>query len=338
MHNRREGMKLIGAAVLTALSESVRADTPPPATPAKLRLALIVETLGTRLNDAIRDGGLEAAKEFDAIELIYAGPVKGTAQEQIELVNAMVAQRVQGIMISAVDANALLPACKKALSRGVKVASFEAPVAPGGRLFHLEAYDEAGAGVKLLQLIAKTLDRQGEVAVLAATENREAALERMKEEWVKAEYAELKLAAVVATAGTAEANFGAARDLIAKYPKLKAILALTPAGTAAAAKAAGETQTAAKILVSGVGFPSELQAAVDAGVVDSFATWNPLDLGYAVTHMMAQIVTGKVTNISDTSIAAGRIGEIELGHDGTAVLGDLTVIDKTNIGRYAKLF
>ena len=333
MHNRREGMKLIGAAVLTALSQRSQADAlPPPPAPAKLRLALIVRTLGTRLYDAVRDGGLEAAKEFDTIELVYAGPVNGTAQEQIELVEAMVAQRVEGIMISAVDANALLPACKKALLRGVKVVSFEAPVAPGGRLFHLDPFDAASVGVKGLQLIAKTLNHEGEVAVLAAAPGQEAAVQRMKEEWVKAEYAKLKLAAVVEAAETAEATLGAARDLIAKYSKLKAIVALTPTGTAAAAKAASG------IFVSGIGFPAALQAAEQAGVVDSFATWNPLDLGYCVTHMLAQIVTGKVTETSDTSIAAGRIGEIKLGHDGTAVMGDLMVIDKTNIDQYAKLF
>ena len=91
-------------------------------------------------------------------------------------------------------------------------------------------------------------------------------------------------------------------------------------------------------VVSGIGFPAELLAAEQAGVIDTFATWNPVDLGYSVAHMLAQIVTGRVTDTSDTSIEAGRIGEIKLGHDGTAVMGDLTVIDKTNIDQYAKLF
>jgi rhamnose transport system substrate-binding protein len=338
MHNRREGMKLIGAGLLSAIGQSSLAASPPtPAPSTGVRLGLIVKTLGTLVYDAVRDGGLEAAKEFDNVELIYAGPVKGTAQEQIELVETMVAQRVQGIMISAVDANALLPACKKALLRGVRVVSFEAPVAPGGRLFHLDPCDAASVGVRGLQLIAETLNDEGEVAVLSPASGQ-GRLRQMKEEWVKAKYARLKLVDVAETTDTTETNLNTARDLIAKHSKLGGIIGLTPTATAAAATASGATGGAAKVLVSGIGFPSELQASEQAGVIDTFATWNPVDLGYCVTHMLAQIVIGKVTDTKDTSIQAGRIGEVKLGHDGTAVLGDLIVIDKTNIERYAKLF
>jgi rhamnose transport system substrate-binding protein len=334
MRNRRNALKLMTAGALAGFA---RPGLAAPTPPTKLRLVMVAKALGIPLFDEIRDGGLEAAKELDTTELIYAGPVKATAQEQIQLVEAMIVQRVDGIMISANDANALVPICKKALLRGIKVVSFDAPVASGARLLQLEPCDPALVGVKCLQLIAKTLSYQGEVAILSGA-GQGAWLAPMKLEWVKPDYARLKLATLVQANDTADRSYSEAQQLLTKHPNLKGIVATTPVTTVAAAKAVLDAGAAGRVFVSGLGLPSEMKAAVEAGVTDTFAMWNPLDLGYSVTQMLAQIVTGKATGMPNTSIQAGRMGEIKLGPDGVAAMAELQIFDKSNIDKFAKLF
>ena len=162
----------------------------------KMRIAMVVKALGIGFFDACRDGGLEAAKELGNVELIYTGPTKTTAEEQIAVIDALIAQKVDAIAISANDTNALVPVCKKAMSRGIKVISFDSGVAPEGRIMHLNPSNNALIGAKCVQMIAKTINNEGDVAILSATAqatNQNTWIEEMKKEWAKPEYAKMKL-------------------------------------------------------------------------------------------------------------------------------------------------
>src|SRR5690349_2217193 len=90
---------------------------------AKYRVALVVKNLGNGFFEAAHQGGAEAAKELGDIELIYTGPTTPTAEGQIEIITSLIAQKVNAIVISANDPDALIPACKKAASRGITVLS-----------------------------------------------------------------------------------------------------------------------------------------------------------------------------------------------------------------------
>eukprot|EP01035_Chromulina_nebulosa_P054079 gene54079-74010_t len=67
------------------------------------KIALVVKALGIGFFDAVRDGGLEAAKELGNVDLIYTGPTTTTAEAQIAVIDALIAQKVDAIVISAND-------------------------------------------------------------------------------------------------------------------------------------------------------------------------------------------------------------------------------------------
>ena len=86
----------------------------------KMKIAMVVKTLGNGFFDAAHQGADEAAKELGNVEIIFTGPAKATAEGQIELINSLVAQKVDAIVVSANDPDALVPATKKAMGRGIK--------------------------------------------------------------------------------------------------------------------------------------------------------------------------------------------------------------------------
>ena len=155
------------------------------------RIAMVVKNLGNSYFDACANGAKEAAKEAGGFEVIYTASTKATAEEQIAVLDALVAQKVDGLIISANDPSALVPVCKKAAQRGTKVISFDSAVAPEGRLMHLNASSTPLIGAKQVQMIAKTLGGKGEVAILSAAStmtNQNSWIEAMKEEWKKPDY------------------------------------------------------------------------------------------------------------------------------------------------------
>src|SRR6218665_1866223 len=101
------------------------------------KIAVLVKSLGIRFFDAVNQGAQEAAKEIKNIEIIYTGPAKSTAEGQIEIINALISQKVPPIVISANDPDALAPSLKRAMGRGIKVLSFDSGVRKDGRMMHL---------------------------------------------------------------------------------------------------------------------------------------------------------------------------------------------------------
>ena len=335
MITRRDSFRLISAAALAAAAPGAvfAAD--------KMRVAMVVKALGIGFFDACRDGGLEAAKELGDVDLIYTGPTKTTAEDQIAVIDSLIAQKVNAIAISANDPNALVPVCKKALAKGITVISFDSGVAEGGRVMQLDPSNAELVGAKCVQMIANTLHNEGEVAILSATAqatNQNIWIGEMKKEWAKPEYAKMKLVSTVYGDDLADKSYRETQGLLKANPNLKGIIAPTSVGIVAAAKAVVDAGLVGKVYVTGLGLPSEMKGAVLAGATDTFAIWNPIDLGYSATMIAAMIASGKATGKPGTSVHAGRMGDIKIGADGSAAMSDPFTFDKSNIEKFAKIF
>ena len=282
-----------------------------------------------------------AAKELGNVEVIYTGPTKTTAEEQIAVIDSLIAQKVDAIAISANDTDALVPVCKKAMARGIKVISFDSGIAKDGRIMHLNPSNNTLIGSKLVQMMAKTLHNEGDVAILSATStatNQNIWIEEMKKEWAKPDYAKMKLVTTVYGDDVADKSYRETQGLIKAYPNLKGIVAPTSVGIVAAAKAVADAGLTGKVYVTGLGLPSEMKGAVLAGATDTFAIWNPIDLGYSAITIAAQIQSGKATGAPGSTIHAGRMGDIKIGEDGQAAMADPFTFDKSNIEKFAKIF
>jgi rhamnose transport system substrate-binding protein len=336
--NRRDALKLVGAAALVGASSLTLSSV---AKAADIRVAMVVKALGIGFFDACRDGGEEAAKEAGGVELIYTGPTKTTAEEQIAVIDSLIAQKVDAIAISANDPNALVPVCKKAMERGIKVISFDSGVAPEGRIMHLNPSNNALIGSKCVQMIAKTINNEGEVAILSATAqatNQNIWIEEMKKEWAKPEYAKMTLVTTVYGDDVADKSYREMQGLIKAYPNLKGVIAPTSVGIVAAAKAVVDAGLVGKVFVSGLGLPSEMKSAVLAGATDTFAIWNPIDLGYSATMIAIALVRGAADGKPGSKVTAGRMGEIAIGDNGDAAMADPFTFDKSNIEKFAAIF
>ena len=69
---------------------------------------LVPKNLGNPYFDAANKGAQEAAGEL-GLTVLYQGSSTADATEQIQLINALIAQEVSGLAISANDADALVP-------------------------------------------------------------------------------------------------------------------------------------------------------------------------------------------------------------------------------------
>jgi rhamnose transport system substrate-binding protein len=307
----------------------------------KTRIAMVVKNLGNGFFDAAHQGADEAAKQLGNVEVIYTGPTTPSAEGQIEIINALISQKVDAIVISANDPNALVPITKKAMARGIKVVSFDSGVAPEGRQMQLNPSNAELIGEKQIQMASDAAGGAGEIAILSASAqatNQNIWIGVMKKVLEKPEYARLKLVATVYGDDQSDKSYREAIGLLRSHPGLKAIIAPTTVGIVAASKAVVDEHLVGKVFVTGLGLPSEMAGHVKSGAVREFAIWNPIDLGYAATYAADQFVKGTATAKPGASISVGRLGSVTLDAGGEAALGPPFTYNSGNIDKFAKLF
>jgi len=323
----------------TALAAALGFAVGPAMAQETIRVGLVPKALGIGFFDAANKGAEEAAKELGGVEIIYTGPTSTTAEGQIETVNALVAQKVDAIAISANDPDALVPALKKAMQRGIKVISWDSGVAPEGRIVHLNPSSNALIGEMCVKLAAQVAGSgEAEIAILSATPtstNQNIWIEEMKK--VLPEYPNLKLVATVYGDDLADKSYRETQALLKQYPNLKVIVAPTSVGIVAAAKAVEDAGLSGKVFVTGLGLPSELAGHVKAGTVVSFAIWNPIDLGYAAATLAVELARGEKGG-PDTTMKMGRLGDVTFDAEGAGAMGQPFIYDKSNVEEFAKIF
>ena len=269
------------------------------------------------------------------------GPSASTAEGQIEIIETLIAQRVDGIAISANDRDALIPVTKKAMAAGIKVISFDSGIAVGGRIIDLVPSVEELIGRQQVQLIAELTGYKGQIGIVSATSqatNQNAWIKWMYEEIKKPEYKDMEIVEVVYGDDAADKSYREAVSLFSKYPNLAGIISPTTVGVLAAAKAIEDEGLKGKVQLTGLGLPSEMQHYVENGTCGQMALWNPVDLGYTSIYILKSLIDGKVTGAEGDKIDAGRMGTITVGKDGNAVMGSPFVFNAGNIATYAAMF
>lgn len=303
-----------------------------------VKIALVVKALGIGFFEAAAKGAEEAAAELGDVEIIYTGPTDTTAEGQIEVINALIAQGVDAIAVSANDKDALVPALKKAMDRGITVISWDSGVAPEGRMMHLNPSSSALIGNTIIKLAADHMPDGGDVAILSASAtatNQNTWIEEAKK--VLPNYAGVNLVDVVYGDDLADKSYREAQGLIAKHPNLKAIIAPTTVGILAASQAVTDAGLIGKVNVTGLGLPSEMAGAVASGATVSFAIWNPIDLGYAATMLSYNINKGAKAE-PGAQIPMGRMGTATLDANNEAAMSDPFTYDKSNIEQFKSIF
>ena len=303
------------------------------------RIALVVKALGIGFFEAAAKGAEEAAKELGDVEIIYTGPTDTTAEGQIEVINSLIAQKVDAIAVSANDTDALVPTLKKAMDRGITVISWDSGVAPDGRLMHLNPSSSALIGNTIVKLAADHLPEGGDVAILSATTtstNQNVWIEEAKK--VLPNYPGINIVATVYGDDLADKSYRETQGLLQTYPDLKAIIAPTSVGIVAAAQAVTDAGKIGSVNVTGLGLPSEMAGHVKSGASKSFAIWNPIDLGYAATMIAYNLSNGSAKAEAGAEIPMGRMGTVKLDDNKEGAMADPFTYDASNIDQFSSIF
>ena len=228
------------------------------------------------------------------IEAIEKSPETTSADDQITIINELVAQGVKGIAIAANDAAALKGAIEAAKAQGVVVVTLDSDT-EGSQMFVNQAGVEQVAQV-LVDSVADMTGGEGEFAILSASStatNQNAWIAAMEEILKDAKYAGLKLVETVYGDDEPTKSTTETQNLLTKYPNLEVICCPTTVGILACAQTVLNTD-GCTVKVAGLGLPSEMKEYVgDDKVCPYMYLWNPIDVGNCAAYMIKAIADGK---------------------------------------------
>ncbi|NIH84460.1 rhamnose ABC transporter substrate-binding protein [Amycolatopsis granulosa] len=317
-------------------AQSTAQANPNAATKEGVKMAFLPKQLNNPYSDIEVGGGKTAMDELKG-QYKLVGPNDASASSQVSYINTLIQQQQDVIGIAANDPNAVCPSLNQARGTGMKVVAFDSDAAKDCRDVFINQATTEGIGEQLAKMAGELAGGSGEIAILSATPNatnQNAWIEVFKQQLAKPEYANLKLVKVAYGNDDDQKSFQEAQGLLQSYPNLKAIVAPTTVGIAAAARYISSSAYKGKVAVTGLGTPNQMREYVKDGTVTKFALWNPADIGYLAAYAGVALASGQITGAEGQRFKAGKLGEYTIGKDGEIVLGPPTVFDASNIDQY----
>jgi rhamnose transport system substrate-binding protein len=258
-----------------------------------LKIAVLPKAVNIPYFDAAFAGAKKACQEIGAT-CDQVGPTEATGAAQVQFINTVVQQQYDALVISAADANSIVPALKQAKSAGITVVTYDADVADdSARSAMIRPTTTDQIGKAQLKWISDAIGPQGgEIAILSAAataENQNAWIAVMKSDL--SNYQQLKLVDTVYGDDDAAKSAEKAAALLQSHPNLKGIISPTTVGIAAAAQYLSGSQYKGKVALTGLGLPSQMKAYVKDGTVKTFGLWDPAMLGYLGVYAAANVAS-----------------------------------------------
>ncbi len=283
---------------------------------------------------AANKGAQEAASALN-MQVIYKGPVNLDPAGQSQIITQWTDQHLDAITVSADDPNAVAPAMKQAMSAGIKVSAWNADAAKQARSFFMDNPPSTALVKTLADQMVASVGPNAKILVMTSTlqaPNQNLLLTDLKS-YVASKYPKLVIEKILPGNSDTAQSFNIEKSWLQAHPETKGILTVDGAELAGGAQAVNALGLKGKVTLVGIGVPSQNGHDLLTGTVKAVVLWSPVDLGYATMYMVHAQLCGTLKP-GQTSLSAGRLGNLAFEKPDTITLGKALVFTKANVGNY----
>jgi ribose transport system substrate-binding protein len=243
----------------------------------------------------IHAGVTEAARKLN-VDINWSGPDQETDYgRQIEIVDAMIARRVDGLAISATDDRALVGPLQRVSQAGIPITIFDSAVNIENYV-SLVATDNFGAGCTAARSLAGLLNGSGTVAMLmqkpggTSTELRE----RGFEQTLAKEFSRVKIVARQFGMGDRARSMAAAENFLTAHQDLGGIFASSEACSIGSIRAIRARHLSGKVKLVTFDVSDIHIEALRDGSSDVMLVQDAFRIGYEAVNSLAEKLSGQI--------------------------------------------
>jgi ribose transport system substrate-binding protein len=266
----------------------------------QLKFAVVPKAMNNPFFDIARDGCIKRAKELGNVECVYRGPIEHEPATQVQIIQDLITQKVDGLAISVSDVGADTGVIKAARDAGIHVITFDAD-APGSAREAYIGTNNKDLGRALGEMLVKAQPRAGNYGMVSggpAAANLNERLEGVREVVGKAGFKEVSGSPTYCNDDPALA-IQQLNDLTTGHPDLNAVVAVggwplfVPEGYRGFFNSNSDRFKSGKLVaVSADTLPSELQLLKE-GDVAALVGQRPFEMGEKAMDALLALHQGK---------------------------------------------
>lgn len=296
-------------------------------------IATVVKIAGIQWFNRMEEGVNQYAADTGA-NAFQVGPAQADPQQQVALIEDMIAQGVDALAVVPMSPEALEPVLGRAMEQGITVITHEA-ASQQNTVYDIEAFVNEDFGANLMEQLATCMGGEGEYAVFVGS-----LTSQTHNQWVdgaiahqEANYPNMTLVGDRnETFDDAQNAYEKAQEVLRAFPDVKGMQGSASTDVAGIGLAIEERGMEDETCVFGTSLPSIAGQYIETGAVDGIGFWDPSVAGYAMNKVAQMVMDGE--EITD-GMDLGLPGYENVTLDGKVVYGQAWVnVNSENMDDY----
>jgi ribose transport system substrate-binding protein len=256
-------------------------------------IAVIPKATSHRFWQSVQAGAIAAGRDLH-VDVLWNGPALETDfSRQIQIVDSMIARRVDGIAVAAGDRTALNASLDRAAQARIPVTIFDSGVDSTNYMTFV-ATNNYEAGKMAARKMAEFLNGKGSVAVVLHMPGSYSTMERERgfADVLKQEFPGIRTVAQQYGMSDRSKSMAAAENMLTAHPGLDGIFCSTEPSSTGASLALKERGLAGKVKFVAFDAADNMIADLREGTIHAMVVQDPFKIGYQAVKTLVDKLAG----------------------------------------------
>ena len=253
-----------------------------------IKVSMVPKLLGLAVFEANRTGALKVNSKL-GINFTYTAPATASAEGQVAIFKAEIAQHYDVITMSSDDPTVPASTLQQAMKAGLQVVTYDSDV-PTARDFFIQNTAYSGIAEGLINAVEKFTGPTAQIAIMSSTPDATIQLAWIgaMKTYIAAKYTGLKIVTIGYGQSIQSTSLSVAEGIIHSYPSVKSIICIDSAACVGTAEAIAALKESGKIGDFGIGPPKENRTYFANGSMQALFLWDEFGEGQ-LTMLVARL-------------------------------------------------
>lgn len=237
---------------------------------------------------------IETGKKL-GYDVIWTGTNEVDTPGLISVIENLIAQKVDAICLASGDTESVVPICKQAMEKGIKVVSFDLDINPAGRNAYAGLMDLSELGIPQVESIVSSIGDTGKYAIVTGVLTNELMKKRIDFclKYQKEKYPNLECVTIEGMNEDPEKAYSVAMNIMTAYPDVKAIMTNNSTSLGPVCSAIEDAGKIGQVYACGQSTPNLAKPGMASGACKSAVLWDTAKWQAWAVTIAANLIEGK---------------------------------------------
>lgn len=258
------------------------------------RIGVVPKAISHSFWQTVHAGAVAAGREA-GVEIEWKGPPAETDfSRQIEIVDAMINSRIDGIVLAPAEATSLIGAVERAQNNGIPVTIFDSGLAADSYLSFVST-NNYEAGALAARTLADLVGGKGGVAMVKMVPGASSTMQREQgfEDTIAKEFPDIEIVDFKYCRSDTAQALAVTENMLTAHPDLDGLFASGEPASVGAAKGLRSRNRHDRVRLVAFDFTDALEADIRGGVIRAAMVQEPFQIGYRAVMTVAAALNGE---------------------------------------------